>query len=36
METPAATIEDFARYLKHQHQLEVPGQTLEDVFSLSI
>ncbi len=36
METPAATTEEFARYLQQQHQLEVPGQTLEDVFSLSI
>jgi hypoxanthine phosphoribosyltransferase len=36
MEAPPATIEDFARYLKQQHQLEVPWQTLEDVFSLSI
>ena len=36
MNTPSATIEDFARYIKQQHQLEVPRQTLEDVFSLSI
>lgn len=36
MATPSATIEDFARYIKQQHQLEVPRQTLEDVFSLSI
>ena len=36
METPPASIEDFARYLKLQHQLEVPGQTLEDMFALSI
>ena len=36
MEAPPATLEDFARYLKQQHQLEVPRQTLEDVFSLSI
>lgn len=36
MEIPAATIEDFSRYLKQQHQLEVPVQTLEDVLSLSI
>ena len=36
MDTPSATIEDFARYIKELHQLEVPRQTLEDVFSLSI
>jgi len=36
METPAASIEDYSRYLKRQHQLEVPVQTLEDVFSLPI
>ena len=36
MQTPPATIEEFARYLKQKHELEVPGQTLEDVFSLSI
>ena len=36
MQTPPATIEEFARYLKQQHQLEVTGQMLEDVFSLSI
>jgi hypoxanthine phosphoribosyltransferase len=36
MEAPPATIEDFARHLKKQHQLEVPRQTLEDVFSLPI
>jgi hypoxanthine phosphoribosyltransferase len=36
METPASTTEDFARYLKQQHQLQVPWQTLEDVFALSI
>ena len=35
METPAETIEEFDRYLKQQYQLEAPGQTLEDVFSLS-
>jgi len=36
MDTPSATIEDFARYIDEQHQLEVPRQILEDVFSLSI
>jgi len=36
MQTPPATIEEFARYLKQQHELEVTGQILEDVFSLSI
>ncbi len=36
MEAPPETIEDFALYLRQQHQLEVPGQMLEDVFSLSI
>ncbi len=36
MDTPSATIEDFARYIKQQHQLEVSRQTLEDLFSLLI
>jgi hypoxanthine phosphoribosyltransferase len=36
METPPATTEDFVHYLQQQHQLEVPRQTLDDVFSLSI
>ena len=35
METAPATIEDFARHLKQQHQLEVPRKILEDVFYLS-
>jgi hypoxanthine phosphoribosyltransferase len=36
MEATPVTINDFARYLKQRHQLVVPGQTLEDLFSLSI
>jgi len=36
METPPVTIEDFARYIKELHQLEVHRQTLEDVFSLPV
>jgi len=36
MDTPSATIEDFALYIKQQHQLEVSRQTLEDLFSLLI
>ncbi len=36
MDKPPATIEDFAKYLKQRHQLEVSGQTLGDVLTLSI
>jgi len=35
METAPETIEDFARYLKQQHQLEIPRKTLEDALHLS-
>lgn len=31
----STTIEGFARYIKQQHDLEVPRQTLQDVFTLS-
>ena len=36
MDKPPVTIEEFADYLKDQHQLEVPKQTLGDVFRLPI
>ena len=36
METPPSSLEDFDRHLRQQHQLEVPRQTLEDLFSLQI
>jgi len=35
MDTSTATIESFARYIKQQHELEVPRQTLQDVFAMS-
>ncbi len=33
MDTPPSTAEDFARYLKDRHRLDVPQETLEDVMT---
>jgi hypoxanthine phosphoribosyltransferase len=35
MAAPPATAAEFARYIKQQHGMEVPGQYLEDVLSLA-
>ena len=36
MVTPSETVEDFACYIKDQHQLVMPRHILDDVFSLPI